>query len=67
MAAIGNLCLRLPDNSAAVYNKGALPLMAKAMRRHPGAAGMQRSACLVSGGACPVAPFATGRHCASGA
>lgn len=46
VAVLANLCLRLPDNSARVHGQGGLALIAKAMRTHPGHAGLQRSCCL---------------------
>jgi hypothetical protein len=45
-SAIANLCLRLSDNAARAHARGALPLISRAMRKHPGAASLQRSACL---------------------
>ncbi len=46
IAALANLCLRLPANAVRVYDAGALPLIARAMRRHPGYMPLQRSCCL---------------------
>ena len=45
-AGISSLCLRIVDNAARATERGALPLLAAAMRKHPTAAGLQRSCCL---------------------
>lgn len=46
IAAIGNLCLRLPSNAERVFARGGLQLLARAMARHPGYGPIQRSTCL---------------------
>lgn len=46
VAALGNLCLRLPSNAERVFSRGGLQLIARAMARHPGYGPIQRSACL---------------------
>ena len=45
-AAVSNLCLRIPDNAVRAAVGGALPLLARAMRKHAASAGLQRSGCL---------------------
>lgn len=45
-ATIGNLCLRMGEHAELAVARGALPLLAAAMRAHAASAGMQRAACL---------------------
>lgn len=43
---IGNLCLRLSEHADLVVAEGGMALIARAMRVHPAAQGVQRASCL---------------------
>ena len=46
IGVMSNVCLRLPENSQRIVDRGGLPLLARAMRTHMGHATLLRAVCL---------------------
>jgi hypothetical protein len=46
IGVMSNVCLRLPENSQRIVDRGGLPLLARAMRTHMGSATLLRAVCL---------------------
>jgi hypothetical protein len=46
VGVMSNICLRLPENSQRIVDRGGLPLLTRAMRTHMGHATLLRAVCL---------------------